>query len=106
MIKLFIVDEVFMVCQVIAAALEDEPDIEVIGYTTSLTEAISLAKDSNLVLASATLPNNGAFRLTQLLSQTNALVKVIITGMPDSSTAILSYIDAGGPSDMFYERNR
>jgi DNA-binding NarL/FixJ family response regulator len=95
MIRVFVVDEILLICHALTVALQKEPEIEVIGSTIDLDEVISFPKSYDLVLVSDTLPDQGAFRLTQALAKTKPQVKVVVTGVPDSEQTILRYIEVG-----------
>src|SRR5712692_9670566 len=94
-IRVLVVDEVRLMGNVTASVLKNESDIEVIGCATTLDEATAMAAQSDVVLVSSSLPNNDALALTPALIKAYPSVKVIVTGLSDSESAILQHIEAG-----------
>jgi DNA-binding NarL/FixJ family response regulator len=74
--------------------LKDKSDIEVIGCTTRVDEAIPQLPECDIVLTT-TLPNDGAYDLTCMVAQNNLSVKVLIMGTIESREIIIRYIEAG-----------
>lgn len=95
MIRVFIVDEVRLTCDMFATVLNEESDIEVVGCATTLDEAMRRIQDCDVMLATTTLPNDGAFELTRLAVKMNSSAKLLIVGMAESKSAIVRYIEAG-----------
>jgi DNA-binding NarL/FixJ family response regulator len=79
-----------------AAALEGEPDIEVVGLATEVAEALHFARarKCDVVLVRSNLPNDGAHELAQALKD-DPSVKVLIIGVADHPEIILRAIEAG-----------
>ncbi len=94
MIRVLIVHEVRLMCELIDAVLKHEADMEVAGYAANVDEAVAMAKKGDVVLVHTTLPNDGAFEITRAL-KTDPSIKVIVVGLPESESAILRYIEAG-----------
>jgi DNA-binding NarL/FixJ family response regulator len=80
-----------------AAALEDEPGIQVVGSATSVDEALSLVRtqDHDVVLVRNNLPNNGALQLIQALQDDDSAVQVLVIGVAEQEEVILRFIEAG-----------
>jgi DNA-binding NarL/FixJ family response regulator len=80
-----------------SAALEDEPDIQVVGWATSVDEALSIVRSENcdVVLVRNNLPNEGALELTQALKDDGSAVKVLVIGVAEQEEVILRFIEAG-----------
>lgn len=95
MIRVFIVDEVRLTCDMLITVLKDKPDIEVVGCATTLDDAIPHLSECDIVLATTTLPNGGAYELTRIVADNNLPPKVLIIGMAESKEAIIRYIEAG-----------
>lgn len=97
MIRILITDNVRLICEVMAAALEDEDDIEIAGLATSGTEAESLLKreEVGLALISTNLPNGGALELVSKIRQDFPETKVMVLGLADTEIVIMKYIEAG-----------
>lgn len=70
-IKILLVNGVRLMGNVIAAALEDEPDIQVVGCVTNLDEAMKIAqeKDVDVALVNTRLPDQGALKLTSAITE-------------------------------------
>jgi two-component system response regulator DevR len=94
-IRTLIVVESELLCSLIATVLEDEPDIEVSGYATTVEEAASQATQSDVVLIHARLPGNDSLKLTRILTQTEPDVKVVVVGLVEIAPLILEYVEAG-----------
>lgn len=97
MIRLLLVHPTHLTCELLAAVLREESDIHVVGYTHSSEEALALVKkeNCNTVLADINLPNNSALSLARMVRQKEQDVKVLITGLVKSNTAILRCIEEG-----------
>jgi RNA polymerase sigma factor (sigma-70 family) len=94
-IRVLLVNEMRLVSNVIASVLEDEPDIEVVGCAASVDEALALATESDVVLVSTRLPDNGALKLTSAIAETDPSVKVLVLGLGESKRRVLRYVEAG-----------
>jgi DNA-binding NarL/FixJ family response regulator len=92
-------------CEVFAAALEDEPDIEVLGTATSAEAALEqlAQQEHNMALISTNLPNGDALSLTEAITSVYPNVKVVILGMDNTETIIMRYIEAGAAGYVFSE---
>lgn len=95
MIRLLLVHETPLLCNIIAALLEDETDIQVIGTTSILREALPRVEDSDLILVSTHLPDGGALDLTRLVAESHPSVKVMVMGLAESQAEIIEYVEAG-----------
>lgn len=94
-ISVLIVNKANLICNLLATVLRQEPDIEVIGTTTDVAEAIALAEKCDIMLADADLPKDGALTLAVEVGRKRANVDVIITGVDKTPKTILKYIEAG-----------
>ncbi len=95
MVRVLIVDGLRLMCNVIAAVLEEESDIEVVGYATTFNEALAQIRHCDVVLISTDMPEYGAIRLTQAVTDSALAVNVLILGLAESEPEILQYIEAG-----------
>ncbi|MCA9874666.1 MAG: response regulator transcription factor [Ardenticatenaceae bacterium] len=100
-----IVHQTRLIASLIATSLHEEPDIRVVGQTDNQAEAIRIIEESacNIVLVSATLPDNGALTLTQSLTQEHPEIKVLVFGVPKSKALILQYVMAGAAGYVLQE---
>ncbi|MGC9358378.1 MAG: LuxR C-terminal-related transcriptional regulator [Anaerolineae bacterium] len=95
MIRVLIVNEIRLMCNVIASVLEEEDDIDVIGSATTLDEALERAAESDVILISTHLPDQGALRLTRSTIQDGLATKVLVLGLAESEGEIMQYVEAG-----------
>jgi DNA-binding NarL/FixJ family response regulator len=95
MIRIALVNAIRILCNVTAAVLENEPDIEIAGCATTLDEALDLARRCDVLVTSTLVPNDAAFQITQAVVQANLPAKVLILGLAESKEEILRYIEAG-----------
>jgi DNA-binding NarL/FixJ family response regulator len=97
MINVLVVHEFPLMCNVISSVLDDEPDIQVIGFATSVDEAMTRVKkdDVDIVLISTRLPDRGSYKLTNALVKDPTNTKVLILGITETREQVLDYIEAG-----------
>lgn len=97
MIRLLVVHPTRLVGSLYASVFDDKPNMEVVGQTTTVKDALDQVEkvSFDIVLASATLADNGALDLTKEISQNHPDIKVLIVGVPESKSAILQYVMAG-----------
>jgi len=97
MIRTLIVDETHLLADLKAVALRNEPGIEVVGCVCTVDEALNLCQQvaCDVILASVTLPYRGALELTRTVRKNNPPIKVLLTGMVDSKSVILGYLEHG-----------
>jgi DNA-binding NarL/FixJ family response regulator len=97
MIGVFLVTKSKLMCSVMTAALEGEPDIRVVGSATGVGEALELtrSKTCDVVLIRSDLPDNGALELAQALKDSQSPAKVLIVSMAERKEIILRFIEAG-----------
>ncbi len=97
MIRVLIVHETRLICDLKATVLGYESDLEVIGCVAAADEALAILKKSacDIALVSVTLPDDGAFALTRSVVKTGNAVKVLITGLTESKAVILRCIEEG-----------
>ncbi len=95
MIHVGLVNAIRILANVIAAVLENEPDVDVVGCATTLAEALVLAPRCDILVVSTRLPDNGALRVTQAVAQVHLPTKVLILGLAESKEEILHYVEAG-----------
>jgi len=95
MIRVVLVNSIRILANVIAAVLENEPDINVVGRATTVDEALALAPLCDILIASTRLPDHGALRITQAVAQANLTAKVLILGLAESKEEVLHHVEAG-----------
>ena len=94
-IRVLIVDRILLMCNMLITVLEDEPDMEVVASTTSVNEALELAKNADIALIDIQLPDDGAYRLTRAIARAGLSVKVLILGMTEARQQVIQYIQVG-----------
>ncbi|MCB0111049.1 MAG: response regulator transcription factor [Caldilineaceae bacterium] len=97
MIQLLLVYPTRMTCELIAAALQGEEDINVVGYAHNGDEALSkLSKcQCDTVLVSIDLPSNEAFKFARAVRQSSKEMKILMAGLVRSNAAILRCVEEG-----------
>jgi len=96
-IHILLVNEIRLMGNVIAAALEDEPDIRVVGCVTNPEEALEIVKDKvvDVALVSTRLPDQGAINLTSAIAELAPDTKVLALGLTEEKKRVLRYVEAG-----------
>jgi two-component system nitrate/nitrite response regulator NarL len=94
-IRVLVVAGIRLVCDVIAATLEDVPDMEVIGAVTSCEQAQNRAAECDVVVMSSRLPHDRTLGLTKTISSTCPAARVLVVGLAESEAEILRYVEAG-----------
>ncbi|MBE0696594.1 MAG: response regulator transcription factor, partial [Anaerolineaceae bacterium] len=97
MVNVLIVHDIHLMCNIICSVLEDEPDITIVGCATGVEAALQLAQSEQIdvILISTRLPDQGALRLTQQITQTVPFVNVLVLGLSDCVEDVLQYVEAG-----------
>jgi len=96
-IRILLVNEIPLMGNVIAAALEDEPDIIVVGRVTNVDDALKLVqeKEVDVALVSTRLPDQGALKLTSAITDLVPDTKVLALGLTEEKKRVLRYVEAG-----------
>jgi DNA-binding NarL/FixJ family response regulator len=96
-INLLLVNETRLMGNVIAAALEDEPDIHVIASVTTIDDAMQIVqeRDVDVALVSTRLPDQGALKLTSAITDMKPSTKVLALGLTEEKQRVLRYVEAG-----------
>jgi DNA-binding NarL/FixJ family response regulator len=96
-IDILLVNEIRLMGNVIAAALEDEPDIHVVASVTNIDEALKIVKEKavDVALVSTRLPDQGALKLTQAITELAPATKVLALGLTEEKKRVLRYVEAG-----------
>jgi DNA-binding NarL/FixJ family response regulator len=93
--RVFLVSDTLLVCNMLASLLDDEPDMEVVGSATTVEDALYKDWDCDVILVSASLPDDGALSLTENVTAEDPDIKIIVLGMTHAKSQILQYIEAG-----------
>jgi two-component system NarL family response regulator len=96
-IHVLLVNEIPLMGNVIAAALEDEPDIHVVGRVTTPAEALRIVQETevDVALVSTRLPDQGALKLTSAITEAAPATKVLALGLTEEKKRVLRYVEAG-----------
>jgi DNA-binding NarL/FixJ family response regulator len=103
MIRVLVVDETPLLGRVMAAALESNPGIHVVGCAHSVDEALERLRRYNVVLASASLPEMGVFDLIEAVAHLAPWVKVLVIGTADAQQTMVECVEAGAAGYLFRE---
>jgi two-component system, NarL family, nitrate/nitrite response regulator NarL len=103
--RVLLVNEIRLMCNMIAAVIEDEPDIEVIGIATSIQEALAIVRHGNVDVALVSTKlggklggkpgQNNALELTNTITQIAPGTKVLALGLTENRERVLRYVEAG-----------
>lgn len=96
-INILLVNEIRLTGNMIAAALEDEPDINVVGRVTTTEEALKFVQenDVDVALVSTRLPDQGALKLTSAMTEMAPETKILALGLTEEKKRVLRYVEAG-----------
>jgi two-component system nitrate/nitrite response regulator NarL len=96
-INLLLVNETRLMGNVIAAALEGEPDINVVACVTNIDEAMQIVreKEIDVALVSTRLPDQGAIQLTRSITEFTPSTRVLALGLTEEKQHVLRYVEAG-----------
>lgn len=105
MIRILVVHQTRLISSIISSVLDEEKDITVLGQATGSDEALErLQKEPcEIVLVAATLPENGALKITEAVAQMEKPPKALVIGLPKSKNAILQYVAAGASGYVLQE---
>lgn len=95
MANILIVDEVRLSCRLMAAVLDDEPDLKVVATATSVEEALNYIDACDLVLVSARLPEDGATGMVVRALEADPDLIILVIGLAKEPHRILQLIEAG-----------
>ena len=97
MINVFLVHEMPLMSSVLASTLEDEPDINVVGYATTAVEAIEkiVQEEVDVILTSSRLPDRGSIRLLKQINEKDPSLDLIVIGVTETREKVLHYIEVG-----------
>ncbi len=96
-INVLLVNEFRLIGNIIVAALEDEPDIHVVGCVTDPEEALRIVQETvvDMVLVSTRLSDQGAIKLTYAITELAPATKVLALGLTEEKQRVLRFVEAG-----------
>ena len=99
MIRLLLVNDSQLTCNILAAVLDEEPDITVVSCAIDTDDALTRAQGCDVALVStgAASPagNGGAVALVRAIKQAVPAIKVLMLGLTESEDQVLPYVQAG-----------
>jgi two-component system nitrate/nitrite response regulator NarL len=95
MIRILLVDQIRLLCNVLAAVLEEKSDMKVVGCATSVSEALDAASESDVVLINTQMADGAALKLIRAIADAELPARVLALGLAESKEQILQYIQAG-----------
>lgn len=95
MIRLLLVDEIQLTCNILAAVLDAEPDITVVGCVTDSQEALARAGECDVILVNTDLGSGESLELLRTIKEAAPMAKVLMLGLTESEDQVLPYIQAG-----------
>jgi DNA-binding NarL/FixJ family response regulator len=104
MINVVILHKSRLSCNLIAAALRQEPDMHVTACADNLHEALDVLQQRpcDMVLVGASLSDHGALDLVQALRSASS-AKILVMGVADAEEVVLRYVEAGASGYVFEE---
>jgi DNA-binding NarL/FixJ family response regulator len=90
-----------------AAALKEEPEIDVVDFARCADEAMSrlISGSYDVALVNINLPDNHALHLTRMVARNKLPVKVLITGLVQSKAAVLRCVEEGAAGYVLEEES-
>lgn len=95
MIRILIAHNSRLVCDSLRNALDEQPDVCVVGCAATEEELNFLLPHANVALVGAELSESDTFGLLHNIHLTHPNVKVIVIGVDNRPENILHYIEAG-----------
>jgi len=107
MIRVFLAHEHRLMNDVLAAVLQDDPEIQIAGCAHTISKALAhpAFTSCSVVLVSMKLPNNAALQLARAVADTKAPVKVLVTDLIKSNAAILQCIEEGAAGYVYEDES-
>ncbi len=105
MIRLFIIDRTPAMCDTMSKVMAHEPDISVVGCSTSVSGALPRLHDTDVVLVTADLPSANVQGLIQTVAADYPAVRVVVMDCSETQQSILKYATAGLAAYVFEEES-
>lgn len=107
MIRMLVVHKVRLTCDLLAAALNEEAEVEVVDFARDAEETLAkLAENSyDVALVNINLPDDDVLKILRKVARGGMPVKVVLTGLVQSNTAILRYIEEGAAGYVLEEES-
>lgn len=97
MIRVFLAHEHRVVNDAIATVLQDDPEIQIVGYAPNIDGVLAHPQltSCDVILLSIKLPDNAALQLLRVLVNKDCRIKVMVTDLIQSNAAILQCVEEG-----------
>jgi DNA-binding NarL/FixJ family response regulator len=95
MIRILLAHPSRLVCDSLRTALDNETDVYVVGYATTVEELRFLLPHGNVVLLGTEMENTNATIILNDIRMTHPQIKVLVMGVDERPKSILRYIEAG-----------
>lgn len=107
MIRILVAHEHRLIGDIITAALQTETDFQIVGYAATPETVLTYLQERScdILLISIELPDNAALQLTHQLFEQQNTIKVMITDLIHSTTAILQCIEAGAAGYIYVDES-
>lgn len=107
MIRIMVAHEHRLIGDIITAALQAESDFQIVGYAATAEAVFTYLQETScdILLVSIELPDNAALQLTYRLFEQQTTIKVMITDLIRSTTAILQCIEAGAAGYVYVDES-
>ena len=96
-IKVLSIIEVRLIANILTDILETEPDITVVGYSTTPEDGLKILQEQkvDVALVSVSLPGHSARQLIHTILEISPSTKVVALGLSEDANDVLKYIEAG-----------
>ena len=94
-IRILLVNDIQLMGQVVAAALSDEPDIEIIGVAETGDDVLETAPKCDVILVSTQRSDENTLNIVETVATADVDVKILVLGLAESESDILKYVEAG-----------
>lgn len=97
MIRVFLAHEHRVVNDALATVLQDDPEIQIVGYAPNLDKVLTHPQLAvcDVILLSIKLPDNTALPLLRTIVGRNGKIKVMVMDLIQSTAAILQCVEEG-----------
>lgn len=107
MIRVFLAYEHRVLCDALAAVLQTDPEIHIVGCADTIRAALAHPAfvTCHIVLASIKLPNNAALQLVRTVMDTKIPIKVMITDLIQSTAAVMQCVEEGAAGYVYEDES-
>ncbi len=97
MIRLLLVHPSPLLSELMVAALQQQPDMIVVGSVATPRDALVLLREAgcDVMLVDMQLPQSDVNNLLEAVMRRSPAPKILMTGLPDVEITILHYLEAG-----------